>query len=102
MLLAGCGGGTDLDQLLPVRQQKVAHIRQAFFWTVRDGREYQRTLDGVDYLIRLCRKDPDRTFIAGDGVPTMRQLLEEGADTLREFRPDLAAKLDKVADNDCR
>jgi hypothetical protein len=125
VLLAGCGGGTDVADLLPMREQrKVAKAQQAITWTAkyfeieqrfpltgRDpattqirklrARTRRQARDGVDYLIRLCRKDPDRTY-PGEGVPTVREILEESGDTLREARPKLAAKLDRAADNDCR
>lgn len=105
LALAGCGSNSDNSSELSSDQQlKVAHVRVAFASTVLDSSMYGKTLDGVDYLISLCRKGPDAIYQPGGTgeTLTMRQVVEDGANTLRQYQPDLAAKLQTVADNGCK
>ena len=99
-LLAACGGD-DTETLTPEEELQVSSTRLAFTSTILDGSMYGKTLRGVDQLIRLCRDKPDAIYESGDGDLTMRQVVEDGANTLQEYRPELAAQLDRVADNGC-
>jgi hypothetical protein len=118
LVLGGCGdddsggatpsgdGNTEAasaSELTPNETTKVARVNLAFARTVLDGSEYGRTLNGVDYLIRLCRAKPDAIYQPGDKGEkrTMRQVVEDGANTLRQYQPDLAAQLQTVSDNNC-
>jgi len=90
---AGCG-----TQALSAEQaSEVAGIELSFSTTVLNGSSYGETLDGVDYLIHLCREDPGATY----DDRTVKQVVEDGANTLREYQPELAAKLDRVLDGEC-
>jgi hypothetical protein len=102
--LAGCGA-EEPERLTADESFEVSNARMAFANTVLDGSMYSQTLDGVDALIRLCRRNPDAIYEPGEGDDheelTMVQVVEDGANTLREYRPEQAAKLDRVADNRC-
>lgn len=80
----------------------VADARQAFAMTVLDGSRYRATLRGVENLIRLCREAPLAIYETDGETLTLRQVVEDGANTLRRYVPDEAAKLEQVANNDCR
>jgi hypothetical protein len=101
LFLAACGGSEELAQGDAL---KVATAEAAFSSTVVNSSRYGETLDGVDDLIMICREDPEaiyKTTVGGVEERTMRQVVEDGANTLREYRPDLAAELEQVADNQC-
>lgn len=98
LLLASCGGSSG-PTLTADEQLGVAKAREAFSYTVLNSSQYQQTLEGVDYLIRLCRAKPEARYEIDD--LTMRQVVEDGANTLEEYRPALASQLDRVARSGC-
>lgn len=93
VLLAGCGSA----KLSSEESAKVARYEQAFATTVQDGEDFRATLDGVDYLIALCRAKRDAEY----DQRSVKQVTEDAANTLREYQKDLAAQLDRVLDSDC-
>lgn len=114
-LIAGCGGSdssskpesgatTPSDTRLDAEDAlMVAKARRAFDSTVLDSSRYRETLRGVDDLIGLCRENPKAIYQVTDDDPelTMRQVVEDGANTLERFQPSLASKLARVADSGC-
>lgn len=80
----------------------MSEVELAFAKTVLDGTMYRRTLRGVDELIAVCRSKPGAVYETGDGRRrTMRQVVEDNANRLEEYRPELARQLDRVARNGC-
>ena len=97
--LGACGGGGGGGQKLSAQQAaNVANYESAFATNVVDGSRYDAVLNGIDYLITLCRKNPAAKY---DGR-TMRQVVEDGANTLEQNHPEDAAKLSRVAGNGCK
>ena len=87
----GCGG----EKLTDDEQMAVLEARVAFSHTVLDSSMYAETLEGMDMLIDLYRDKPDATIEQYDDPDiTVRQAVIDGANTLREYRPELAAKLE--------
>ena len=92
----GCGSGRPgltLDQ-----QSQIANIDVAIAETVLNGSHYRQTLDGVPTLIRLCRINPNAAYLDNE---TIKQDLEDDANTLRPYQPDLASDLDQAIANNC-
>jgi hypothetical protein len=90
-MLSACGG----ESLTDDEQTAVLEARVAFSQTVLDSSMYAETLDGVDMLIDLYRAKPDATVEQyEDRDVTVRQAVIDAANTLREYRPELAAKLE--------
>lgn len=92
----------EADDDEPERDFKITTARVAFSRTVLDGSAYGATLRGIDTLIALCREDPEAIYDPDGEALTMVQVLEDGANTLRRYRPELAAELELVAANDCQ
>jgi len=93
---AGCGSGR--PELTLDQQSRIAHIDVAIAETVLNGSHYRQTLDGVPTLIRLCRINPDAPYVHNT---TIKQDLEDDANMLRPYQPDLAADLDQATLNNC-
>lgn len=94
LLLSSCGQA----KLAPDDAYRVAVAEQSFAHTVLDGSSYGQTLRSVDYLIRLCRRDPDALY----EKRTVKQVVEDSANELRDYQHELAADLDRVLDDGCR
>lgn len=89
----GCGGAG----LSATEKLRVARAEQAFSLTVLNGSHYGETIRGVDQLIALCRAKGAADY---DGR-TVKQVLEDAANELRPYQPELAAELDRVLDDGC-
>lgn len=94
-LLAGCGGTPDLTA---EQKANVARFESAFATNALDGSRFTEVLRGVDYLISLCRKNPDAKY----DERTMRQVVEDAASTLESSHPDDAVPLDRAARSGCK
>ncbi len=97
--IVGCGGdgSTDAGPISDKDAQKVSNAEMAFSFTILDGSYYGQTLDGVDNLIEICRKDPKATY----EDRTMLQVVEDAANELRGYQGDLSDSLELVARNKC-
>lgn len=94
--VTACGG----EELTDDEQLAVLAARVAFAHTVLDSGMYSDTLEGVDMLIDLYRAKPDAVVEQYDDPNiTVRQAVIDGANTLREYRPELAAKLELAVED---
>lgn len=90
LAFTGCGGGTELTA---GERVMVAEAQYNFANLVLNGSGYGASLDSVDKLVAICREKPDATY---DGL-TMRQVLNDAASDLAEYRPAMARSLDRAA-----
>ena len=111
-MASGCGQQSTQDRLEQDQQQlqeatqnaQIAGWEEAFSSAaladseIGVDRHYLRSSNAVDALIALCRENPDATY---DGR-TMRQVVEDGANTLRGVDSDLSRSLQLVASNGCQ
>lgn len=95
LAIAGCGGQAQLN----INQRaQVARINAAFAGNALDGSHFGEALDGTDELIALCRRNPDAIY---EGHESVKQVLEDDANTIRQNDPGVAAQLDRVLDDKC-
>lgn len=87
-LVAGCGQ----PKLTSDERLAVSEARLNFAQLVLDGRGYGKSLKSVDTLIAIYREKPDAEY---DGM-TMDDVLRDAASDLDEYRPDMAAELDRA------
>lgn len=99
VLVVGCGGSA---KLAADQTAEVAKYRAAFAANVAYGDQYRQVLRGVDYLIELCRKNPEAVYEVDGEELSMVQVLVDGANTFERYEPDIAAQFDRVARTDCR
>jgi hypothetical protein len=98
VFVAGCGG----ESLTVEEETEVAEARLNFSMLVLDGSGYGESLESLDRMIALYRAKPDAKYdpdedVEGDDL-TMRQVLQDAASELDDYRPDMAAEIDRALD----
>ncbi len=88
VVLAGCGTEKLTDDE-DARYDKLS--LEISLNNLNSSGDYGYILDGVDWLVQLCRKKPDAA----------RAKVEDAASELQDYEPDLADKLDRALDGSC-
>lgn len=88
-------GGNDKPKLTTEEQQQIAKFNLAFASTALNSSRFGQTLRGVDFLIDLVREKPTATY---DGL-TVREVVQDAANTLDPYRPELVRELDRALDD---